>query len=221
MWKMTVFASLVLLVACTSQPEETVDFDDLAPTSDRYKDGMKEDSAKQVTIVDERPESSPFLAIVDTVLNDSRWVKWDTLLYADRFGPKSQEKWFAIGKTDSLVLLRYEFRDSSMTKNAFFNWIDCFGPKCRSYSVGDNIRIPRRNGLVLVGEKQLLIIEGNRTINEKLVRETLLKGKSTRKVKPEDENWLYVVAIPKSGKTTWKRIEKGEEKPIIRIDENS
>jgi hypothetical protein len=221
MLKYTVFAFLAILFSCTSKPEETVAFDDLAPTSERYKEGRGSDTAVQVKVVDQRPASSLFLSIVDTLMDDSRWVKWDTVLYPDRFGPKKQEKWFTVGQNDSLVLLRYEFRDSSMTKNAFFNWLDCFGPKCKSYSVGDNIRIPRRSGLVLVGAKELIILEGGRSLDEMLIRGTLLQQLSGKKPDPKKENWLYIVSIPKSGKTTWKRIDKGEEKPIIRTNENS
>jgi hypothetical protein len=158
---------------------------------------------------------------VDTLMDDARWVKWDTMLYADRFGAKQQEKWFAIGKDDSLVLLRYEFRDSAMTKNAFFNWIDCFGPKCISYRVGDNIRIPRRNALFLVGAKQIVLIEGARPVNEKLVRQVLMEQVAGKKNDPKKENWLYVVTAPKSGKAVWKRIDRGEEQPITKTDENN
>jgi hypothetical protein len=66
----------------------------------------------------------------------------------------------------------------------------------------------------LVGAKQLIVIEGNKAIDEKKIRAVFEKD-------PKKENWLYLVAIPKSGKTTWRRIDKGEEKPIIRTDENS
>ncbi len=213
MVKYIIFAFLFCLVACTSKNEETIGFDELAPTSKRYTDQQAADSAKAL-LLNERPESSPFLAIVDTLMDDSRWIKWDTVLFPDRFGPKNQEKWFTVGTKDSLVLLHYTFKDSLRTKNAFFNWIDCFGAKCKSYAVGGNIRIPKRNALLLVGAKQLILIEGNKSIDEVLIRSTIEKD-------PKKENWLYIVSIPKTGKTTWKRIDKGEEKPIIRNDENS
>jgi hypothetical protein len=219
MFKYTVFALLILLVSCEQEPEKAVDFDDLAPTSGKdYDRKLPEDSLQ---LRNERPESSIFLPIVDTLMNDSRWVKWDTMLYADRFGAKRQEKWFAIGKNDSLVLLCYAFRDSSMTKNAFFNWIDCFGPKCVSYRVGDNLRIPRRNALFLVGAKQLIVIEGNRPVNEMHVRAALLGQVPGKKNDPKKENWLYVVTVPRSGKTVWKRIAQGEEQLITKTDENN
>ncbi|ASS48262.1 MAG: hypothetical protein A3D31_19105 [Candidatus Fluviicola riflensis] len=213
MWKYLVSGLLLVLIACTEQPAETVNYDELAPGSGKYND-KQSDKPIDSSIVNERPESSLFLAIVDTMMLESRWVKWDTLLFPDRFGPNAQEKWMTIGTKDSLVLLRYQFKDSLRTKNAFFNWIDCFGPKCKSYTVGANIRIPKRAALWLVGSKELVIIEGNKAIDEKLIREILSKD-------PKKENWLYLVNIPKSGKTTWKRIDKGEEKPIVKTDENS
>jgi len=212
MAKYFVFGLILFLVSCKGQPEETIAFDDLAPGSD-YKEPV-EDTGSATVLLNERPQESTFLKIVDTLFADSRWVKWDTVLFPDRFGPSKQEKWFAIGSADSLVLLKYEFKDSLRTKNAFFNWIDCFGPKCTSYTIGGNIRIPQRNGLILVGEKQLIIVEGNRKIDEKTVRAAMQKN-------PKKESWLYLVSVPRSGKTTWKRIEKGEEKPIVKDDENS
>lgn len=210
----SIFAFTALTaVSCGPSEEETVSFDDLAPNASRDYD--KDNGRKDTLVtVNERPEKSPFLRVVDTLMADSRWVKWDTLLFPDRFGPKQQEKWFSIGGGDSLTLLRYEFRDSLRTKNAFFNWIDCFGPKCTSYVIGGNLRIPKRHALVLVGAKQLIVIEGNKAIDEKKIRAVFEKD-------PKKENWLYLVAIPRSGKTTWRRIDKGEEKPIIRTDENS
>lgn len=222
MVKYAVLIGLAFLFACTSHTDETVDFDQLAPSSKRYKDGFTDAKKDTLKITDERPEKSLFLSVVDTLMNDSRWVKWDTVLFPDRFGPKSQEKWMAIGSNDSLVLLRYEFKDSLRTKNAFFNWIDCFGKHCTSYVIGDNIRIPHRNGLFLVGAKELIIVEGNKPVNEQLIRAVLAKEAAAgKKPKPEKENWLYVVSIPKSGKTTWKRIDRGEEQPIVKTDENS
>lgn len=208
-----VIAGFLVFVSCSQPQEETVDFKDLAPNSERYKDGDPTEKPADTLAKDQRPAESAFLAIVDTLLTNSRWIKWDTVLFADRFGPKTQEKWQVIGPNDSLVLLKYTFKDSLRVKNALFNWLDCFGPKCISYTVGGNLRIPRRQALILVGSQDLLVIEGNGKIDEKRIRKSLQPD-------PKKENWLYIIAIPRSGKTIWKRIEKGEEKPIVK-NENS
>lgn len=201
------FVALLVLASC-GQKEEKIDFDDLAPVSERYgKDDRKQDTAAVST--DERPDQSDYLRIADTLLPGNQWKSWDTTLFADRFGPQFTEKWIVTGQTDSMTLQHYVFRDSLRTKNAFFNYLDCFGPKCRSYMVGDNLRIPKRNGLVLIGEKNIYILEANRKIDEAAVRKTLVKD-------PKEEKWLYIVTVPKSGKTVWKRIDKGNEVPLIK-----
>jgi hypothetical protein len=203
------FAFLVIAAALFSceQKTETVDFDDLAPSSERYDN----DKPKKVEEVqkDDKPLASPFLTIADTLLPDARWKIWDTTLFADRFGPKFNEKYFLVSSRDSITLQHYEFKDSLRTKNAFFNYLDCFGPKCRSYQVGDNLKFPKRNGLILVGVKHIYILEGNSKVNELAVRQKLEKDR-------KKENWIYVIDVPKSGKTTWKRIDKGEERIITK-----
>ena len=123
MWKYVLPCLFLLAVACTNEASETVGYDQLAPCSEKYDDNQS-DKAIDSSVVNERPEKSLFLSIVDTMMLDSRWVKWDTLLFPDRFGPNAQEKWMTIGAKDSLVLLRYQFKDSLRTKNAFFNWIN-------------------------------------------------------------------------------------------------
>lgn len=208
---------LIVLTSCGEKSEKTVAYDDLAPGSEKYKNAHEADSSK-IAVKDERPEESPFLVIVDTLMPESQWVKWDTLLFADRFGPLFSEKWQTTGERDSLVLLRYTFKDSLRTRNAFFNWIDCFGATRKSYTVGDNIRIRGRAALWLVGEKEMVFIESGRTVDEKLVRTLLNKDP---KKDPKKENWMYLITIPKSGKTIWKRITKGEEQPIIKTHEDS
>lgn len=212
-----VAALLAILLACGGESEKTVAYDQLAPGSDKYKNVHDSDSSNREE-ADERPKESPFLVIVDTLMPDSHWMKWDTLLFADRFGPDFTEKWQTTNDRDSLVLLRYTFRDSLRTRNAFFNWIDCFGPAKKSYVVGDNIRIRGRSALWLVAEKEMIFIESGKPVNEQLVRELLNKDP---KKDPKKENWMYLITIPKSGKTTWRRISKGEEQPIIKTHENS
>lgn len=208
---------LLLLAACGGKSEKTVAYDQLAPGSDKYKNGEQQEN-QSIDSTDERPEESPFLAIVDTLMETAHWEQWDTLLFADRFGPLFTEKWQTTGDRDSLVLLRYTFRDSLRTRNAFFNWIDCFGPAKKSYVVGDNIRIRGRAALWLVAEKEMIFIESGKAVNEQLIRELLNKDP---KKDPKKENWMYLISIPKSGKTTWRRITKGEEQPIIKSHENS
>lgn len=203
---------LQVLISCGKSEEDPLTLDDLAPVSENYKEGttvgnMHEEPEKS------KPSGGALASLADTLSGNLNWKIWDTVLFPDRFGAQATEKWLAIAPNDSIVLLHYAFRDSLRTRNAFFNWIDCFGTSCTSYGIGGNIRVKNRNALILVGEREMLYYESGSTPDEMRIRASFFD-------RPEKENWLYVIRIPRYGKTTWKRIVKGEEKPIVRNDEN-
>lgn len=213
--KYTLYALLVLLATACSRPkEETVKLDELAPVSERYKEGKESANQEIPEIKDERPEKSNLLPVIGTLFESVYWHKWDTLLFADRFGPKTAEKWQIVSPSDSLIVLQYTFKDSLRTKNAFFNWIDCFGQGCKSYKIGGNLRLKGRAGLILVGATNLVFFESNKSLDEQKIRAALESD-------PEKENWLYLVRIPRNGKTIWKKITKGKESQINQVNENS
>lgn len=195
--------------SCTSSGEEAVNYSDISPNGKRHDYKEEKDSVKT-----DRPEKSAFFALADTLIPEAGWIQWDSMLFPDRFGASSSEKWILKTEKDSLIVLNYTFKDSLKTKNAFFNWIDCFGPKCTSYSVGGNIRVKGKYAYFLVGEKQLMYVEGSHKFDEKVIRSSFY-------AKPKTENWIYLIQMNPTGKAVWKRIVKGEEQPIIREDANS
>jgi hypothetical protein len=207
------FSVLVLLVlaSCGSKEADTVDFDELSPNSKPRK--HSELSVDSVS--NEKPKESVYLSLIDSLRPEDTWQKWDTILFPDRFGASKTEKWIVKGDNDSLVLLYFKFRDSLLTKNAFYNWIDCFGPKCKSYTVGGNIKIKGKYSYFFVGDSYIYYLEASKAIKPEIIRShTYGKGK------PEKENWLYMVEAKPMGKTVWKRIVKGEEREIKNSYEN-
>ncbi len=202
----------VILLAACSESSETVAFDDLAPddASDSPKKELTDSTDKRY----ERPEESVFLGLGDSLFHVQKWQSWDTLLFADRFGPEKSEKWMALNDQDSLVFLYYHFKDSLRVKNAFYNWLDCFGDPCKSFKVGDNWHFSKRNSLTLVGPKELIVIESAKAIPTEKLRKMWQKD-------PKKEYWLYLIEAKKGKKTVWKRIEKGEERAIVKWNEDS
>ena len=198
-----------MLVACGSSSEETVDYSDLSPNSKPKKHSeLNTDS-----ITNEKPTESVYLSLIDSLRPEDTWQKWDTVLFPDRFGASKSEKWIVKGEKDSLVLLYFKFKDSLLTKNAFYNWIDCFGPKCTSYTVGGNIKIKGKYSYFFVGDSYIYYIEANKAIKQEAIRTQFFK-------KPEKENWLYMVESKPAGKASWKRVVKGEEREIKNSYEN-
>jgi hypothetical protein len=193
--------TLTLLVSCSDDKPDTLSLEDISDTSDKYD--HIDDKTKQVEIKDEKPKSGYFLAAFDSIYKEVSWFKMDSLLFPDRFGPSKMEKWYLLSSKDSIVALHYEFKDSLRTKNAFFNWIDCYGPKCASYQVGSQFKKQSRNSLFLIGANQLIYMESQLPIKtEELI--TLLNEKK------KDQNWIYILEIPGKKKTRWSTMKEGE-----------
>jgi hypothetical protein len=209
----TVVLCLAIISSCGSSEEESVNFDDIAPTSEKYQNEAKKDFDKEL-VKSEKPAVSEFLTLGDSLFPDATWKNWDTLLFLDRFGAIASEKWILTNDKDSVVFLSYSFKDSLRVKNAFYNWLDCFGAPCKSYKVGQNAKYNKRNTLVYVAPQQVVLVESSGKLKEENIRFILQKEK-------KKQFWIYILDAPKKGKTVWKRIEKGEEKPISKVDENS
>lgn len=201
-------AGFMLLFSCSDNESETLSLEDISHTSDKFND--IDDKKEAVKIKDQKPKEGYFLTAFDSIYKEASWYKLDSLLFPDRFGPSRLEKWYLLNKKDSIVALHYEFKDSLRTKNAFFNWIDCYGPKCISYQVGSQFKKQSRNSLFLIGEKQLIYLESALPIPaEKLV--------GILNEKKEDQNWIYVLEIPGRKKTRWTTIREGEVNELNKI----
>lgn len=189
------------VVSCSDNEKETVSLEDISHTSDKF-DNI-DDKEEIPEIKDEKPKKGYFLAAFDSIYKDASWFMLDSLLFPDRFGPSKMEKWYLLSKKDSIVALHYEFKDSLRTKNAFFNWLDCYGPKCASYQVGSQFKKQSRNSLFLVGENQLVYLEAKSPIAlEKLI--------GILNEEKEDQNWMYVLEIPGGKKTRWSTMKEGK-----------
>ncbi len=199
-------AFILILFSCSDPEKETLTLDEISHTTDKFQD--VKDSKEIKLVKDEKPKSAYFLTAFDSIYKDASWFKLDSLLFPDRFGPSKSEKWYLLNQKDSLVALRYEFKDSLRTKNAFFNWIDCYGPKCISYQVGSQFKKQSRNSLFLVGTNNLIYMESKAAISTKKMIELLNEEK-------EDQNWIYIVEIPARSKTRWSAMKEGEIAELI------
>lgn len=202
-WKiLAVFLALMLVVSCSDDDaDKTVSLEDISHTSDKFD--HIDDAKDEVEIKDEKPKKGYFLTAFDSIYTDASWFMLDSLLFPDRFGPSKMEKWYLLNKKDSIVALHYEFKDSLRTKNAFFNWIDCYGPKCTSYQVGSPFKKQARNSLFLVGVNHLVYLESQSPIKtEELI--------GILNEKKKDQNWIYVLEIPGRKKTRWSTMKEGE-----------
>lgn len=206
-------AGALTFAACTSKPAETVSFDDLTPDSEKYgeDDTLSKSVDKKFFYFDSITPLSQNL--IDSLEFNRDFVfPLDSILFSDRFGAKQTEKWYYQTEKDSLVFFHWEFRDSLKTFNTFYNWIDCYGPKCKSIQVGMPAAFSKRATLFLVEDKHLYFVESDLKIDpEKYL--SYFDGPQ-RKVK-KFKKWKYVVIQQPRKKAGWfARNDKGELVPI-------
>lgn len=199
---------ITLVISCSDNEKGTLSLDDISHTSDKFDNIDDKDEIPEIK--DEKPKKGYFLTAFDSIYKDASWFMLDSLLFPDRFGPSKMEKWYLLSQNDSIVALHYEFKDSLRTKNAFFNWLDCYGPKCTSYQVGAQFKKQSRNSLFLVGENQLVYMEAKSPIALDKLIGILDKEK-------EDQNWMYILEIPGKKKTRWSLMKAGELKELTRL----
>ena len=211
-----VFLAFVFFSCSSSGDEEVVRYSDISPNSKhKHHEVKKEDKP-----ANERPVKSVFLAVIDSIRPESSWQKWDSILFPDRFGAGTTEKWIVHSDIDSVLLIHYGFRDSTSAKNAFYNWIDCFGPSCKSYTVGGNIRTKNKYTYFFVGTNDIYFVESQKNIDPVAIRDAISQKKKPVKVN-KNENWLYTVVSKPSGKAVWKRVIGGVEQEIKNWNEDS
>ncbi len=205
-----------VLFSCSSDNEEVVKYSDISPNSK----GKHHKKLEKEKVMNERPEKSVFLAMVDSIRPNANWQVWDSILFPDRFGAKSTEKWIVKSEVDSVLLIHYGFKDSTSTKNAFYNWLDCFGSNCKSYTVGGNVKTKNKYTYFFVGPNDIYFVESQKNVDQEILREAITHKKPSTKVN-KNENWLYTVISKPSGKAVWKRVVGGEEQEIKNWNEDS
>ena len=156
---------LIFILGCTGKKEETVSFDEITESSKNYQEGEQQElnTEKEIDLYDSLSVLSQ-LFIDSLHLDHTSIIIKDTNCFPDRFGALETEKWIAKTEHDSLVFFQWKFKDSTRTLNAFYNWLDCYGKKCKSIHVGDEVSFSKRAVLLLLQDQHLIFVESNHKI---------------------------------------------------------
>ena len=205
-----VFLSFTLVFSCSDKKEDdSVNLSDIIPSSKRYKEGdsIVKKEIKTISFMDSVPTC--YKAIFDSLkLNLDSIHSIDIDLFADRFESKSKFKFYWKNGTDSISFMDWTFKDSLKTTTAFYNLLDCYGPKCKAIAIGSKMSFQKRSLLLLVNEKHMIIVDSDKKIDH-LVWLKVFKDQLF------GENWKYIVSQPKKGKATWMSLKKEEFKEIL------
>lgn len=201
------FFSIVLLIAAAcggNQKDEVIDMKDITPHSNRNYDTTETEKVETIDYnFDRRVADSIGLQVmeIDSVTEP---------FFVDRFSPRSQTKLYLQMKEGQLLYCQWSFKDSVKTKNAFYNWIDCFGEKCKSIHFGQNVNFQKDNFRLFMNDTSITYISSALRLSTK-DWQAYLKSVSGA------EEWKLIIEQSTRGKAKWMRFveDKLEElKPV-------
>lgn len=186
--------TLVLLItaACGgNQKDEVIDMNDITPQA-KHKD----------PIVKSEEKASDYgfnLTVADSIgLKVMEVDSVEEPFFVDRFSPRSQTKVYLQLKEDKILFCQWTFKDSVKTKNAFYNWIDCYGEKCKSIHFGQNVNFQKDNFRLFMNETSITYISSPIKLSTKDWQAYL---KSVSGV----EEWKLIIEQSTRGKAKWMR----------------
>ena len=168
--KIILFISLLSFAfscANDSNKSETVDLEEFLPQS-KKEYNYKEDTVTQTK--EHTPDSIELF--IQSRISNSVFVQKDKLSNNKHFPDRLdfQKKYYHELSIDSVLyeLAIWEFEDSLHTVNAFYNWMDCFGEKCKSLRIGESKRMYKGAFQLFVDDTKLIYVSTNNNMNQLL-----------------------------------------------------
>jgi hypothetical protein len=204
MYRIVFFFLPLLLVSCgQEQQKNPIEFGVLVKSSEKYKEGRKESiSARKMALYSDSL-SGNYLILLDSLKVDRQVIKRiDVPVLPDRFRAESSAKFSWRTSLDSINFFHWHFVDSIRTRAAFYNWLDCFGPHCKVIRIGEEVNFQKRSTLLFVNERELILIDASRKIEQEKWVQILEELWSC-------SNWNYMISQIGNKKAKWFSVEKG------------
>jgi hypothetical protein len=153
---------LLFLISCSGKNKSKTKHFDLS----------REKKTVSHTITVGKPDSLLFWKL--RYQSDSVKIKFDsvfpsfTLHFIDRFNAKSFIKNKLFLENDSILHYRWSFKDSTTTKNALYNWLDCFGNNCNSIKMYESFKSEKQNSLIFINQKSISYISSKNGLTKEL-----------------------------------------------------
>jgi hypothetical protein len=201
---------IILAVSCQEPKEEVIDMNDIIPQSKNYKDG---DPESKDSLVYNDFGFNHKLAIelgIDVMEVDS----FPQPMFPDRFTPKSIQKLSLQFKEDAVFFGQWTFKDSIKTMNALFNWMDCFGPKCKSIKYLQPAKFQAESMVIFVNDTSITYLSSTIKLDKVQWQQYLETNNGV-------DFWDLVIVQKKNGKAEWeyygalKDSEKKQFLPLI------
>lgn len=179
----------LLLFSCQQKEKKVIDIHSILPQSERNYDT---DSINE-ELIDSNTQIIAYFSENGIMTDDVTELK--NRLLPNRFGPESTSQYQIVVENDTVNYYKWSFSDSTRVMNAFFNWIDCFGEKCKSFKIGDEKRFQPNALQIYVSDTTLIYIDGAVINNENWNEFHTLLG--------YEKNWNYYIEQRAKGKARW------------------
>lgn len=162
-------ALLIGLFSCKGkEKEEVVDLKDIIPQSERYKNGPS-DTLKKDTVdygFDIWLAGKAGIPVMELDIHEEP-------MFQDRFNARSVKKLNLQFKDGIAFFGQWTFKDSIRTMNAFYNWIDCYGEKCKSIRFLEETKFQTDAMLVFLNDTSITYISSALPLDENKWRKYL------------------------------------------------
>lgn len=190
------------LFACTQKKPKVINMSDITPHSERDTNGKEKGDTS--TVIDYGFN----LKIADEI--GIQVMEIDSIgepLFPDRFSPKKIKKLTLHLKENPITYCHWTFKDSIHTKNALYNWIDCYGSNCKSIKYAQKINFQKDNFILLESDTSLTYISSP----SKLIADDWL---NYFELQTEIKDWKLMIYQGARGKATWYSVIEGKKEPL-------
>ena len=138
---------LFLLVACKGQQEDrnAISFEDLAgETGEQEKDSLFVTNTSAVELNSAYDYFVHFQLLNFDTISHTEFHPIDRFTFSQRkkieFKSKTDVQYGDVNVTPRADFYYYTFSDTTKTKNAFYNWLDCFGSDCQMIKINEDMQ---------------------------------------------------------------------------------
>lgn len=183
--------------ACSEKDNyEIVDSTDILPQAEGdYNYDEEQQSTGEIVYSEIQNQLLKLLPGI-TFKEENNLIENQTPLLPNRLGYKEkQEVYFNLDSTD-FYLIDWTFSDSSKTVNAFYNWLDCFGPNCRSIKVNEQKNLEKNAFAVWVTQESITFLTSEYNFKSSHWEKLLFEDK-------EEEDFYFLLKQNVRGQTNW------------------
>lgn len=196
MQSVRIFLLISLFYSCTSdRKDEVLNMNDLTPQARQTKQTEKDTSEAEIDF----GFSIPMADSSGITVMEMDFMKQP--MFPDRFMPDSILKLKLDLKEDKLFFGQWIFADSLKTRNALFNWLDCFGANCNAIKYLSESRFQNEAMLLFVNDTSIIYLSSKSNLDEK-------KWQHYLELKYGIDLWKTVIVQSNGKKAKWYSYEK-------------